>query len=84
MKRLSVLVVVLGLAMSGAAFAQVTGGNVNGTVKDQQGLPLPGVTMTAQGVDGATHTVTDATGQYRFIALAPGPYTMAVDNVRFY
>jgi len=83
MKRVSVLAVIMSLAMAGGAFAQLTGGTVNGVVKDQQGLPLPGVTVVAQGVDGATQTVTDATGHYRFIDLAPGPYTLNAELSSF-
>jgi hypothetical protein len=62
------------LALAAPAFAQIQGGSINGTVKDEQGGVLPGVTVTAQGLD-ATHTfVTEAAGEYRFLNLAPGPY----------
>src|SRR5438876_7106775 len=90
MKRLfSVLAVVLTTALP--AFAQIQGGSVSGTIKDEQGGVLPGVTVTAQGVDATQTFVTEATGEYRFLNLAPGPYkvtaalqgftTMVRDNV---
>ena len=55
-------------------FAQIQGGSINGTVKDEQGGVLPGVTVTAQGVDATQTFVTEGTGEYRFLNLAPGPY----------
>ena len=73
MKRLfSVLAVVLATGLP--AFAQILGGSVSGTIKDEQGGVLPGVTVTAQGVDATQTFVTEATGEYRFLNLAPGPY----------
>ena len=56
------------------AFAQIQGGSISGTIKDEQGGVLPGVTVTAQGVDATQTFVTEATGEFRFLNLAPGPY----------
>jgi hypothetical protein len=57
------------------AFAQVSvGGTITGTISDEQGVPLPGVTVTAQGVDATRTFTTGADGRYRFLTLAPGPY----------
>ena len=64
----------LSIAISRPAFAQIQGGSISGTVKDEQGGVLPGVTVTAQGVDATQTFVTEATGEYRFLNLAPGPY----------
>src|SRR5260221_240535 len=61
-------------AISCPAFAQIQGGSISGTVKDEQGGVLPGVTVTAQGVDATQTYVTESTGEYRFLNLAPGPY----------
>ena len=73
MKRIS-FVLTLVLAIAAPAFAQIQGGSISGTVKDEQGGVLPGVTVTAQGLD-ATHTfTTEGGGEYRFLNLAPGPY----------
>ncbi len=73
MKRLIFTLAVL-LAGAWPAFAQIQGGSINGIVKDEQGGVLPGVTVTAQGVDATQTFVTEATGEYRFLNLAPGPY----------
>src|SRR4030095_17047260 len=93
MKRvISVLALLaMAIATAGTAFAQIQGGTISGTVKDEQGGVLPGVTVTAQGVDATQTFITEATGEYRFLNLAPGPYritaalqgftTMVRDNV---
>jgi hypothetical protein len=64
----------LAIAFAAPAFAQIQGGSITGAVKDEQGGVLPGVTVTAQGVDATLTAVTDATGDYRFLNLAPGTY----------
>src|SRR5437899_10627716 len=74
MKRVIFVLALLAIATTGTAFAQIQGGTVSGTVRDEQGGVLPGVTVTAQGVDATQTFVTEATGEYRFLNLAPGPY----------
>jgi hypothetical protein len=66
------------------ASAQIQGGGIAGTVKDQQGGVLPGATTTLQGIDATRSFVTDASGTFRFLDLAPGPYklTVALDGFR--
>src|SRR5690348_4896817 len=73
MKRAASLLVLV-LAMASPATAQVHGGNINGTVTDQQGGALPGVTVTLQGVDFSREITTTADGSYHFLDLAPGSY----------
>jgi hypothetical protein len=93
MKRVIFVLALLAIAFAsaGTAFAQIQGGTISGTVKDEQGGVLPGVTVTAQGVDATQTFITEASGEYRFLNLAPGPYkitaalqgftTMVRDNV---
>ena len=48
-----------------------------GTLRDTSGAVLPGVTVEASSdvlIEGARTTITDATGQYRIVALPPGLY----------
>ena len=71
-KVITTLVLMIAFALP--AFAQIQSGSLNGTIKDEQGGVLPGVTVTAQGVDATQTFVTDATGEFRFLNLAPGPY----------
>jgi hypothetical protein len=71
------LAVVCVLFMAHAAAAQTTGG-INGTVNDNTGAVLPGVTVTASSpaLMGVQTTVTNEQGQYRFPALPIGTYTL--------
>ncbi len=66
------------LLIAGTVFGQLSGGSVTGTVKDEQGGVLPGVTVMLQGID-ATRTITsDETGEFRFYNVPPGPYKLTL------
>lgn len=69
----------LAAAVAAPALAQSLTGAISGTVKDEQGAILPGVTVTLTGRQGAQTQVTDTTGQYRFLALEPGTYQVSAD-----
>ena len=58
------------------ALAQTPAGTIAGRVSDATSLPLPGVTVTVQGVDITRTFTTDEEGRYRFLDLAPGDYTL--------
>jgi len=75
MKR-SLIMCALALLAAAPAFAQILGGTINGAVKDEQGGVLPGVTITVHGTDATQTYVTDGAGEFRFLNLAPGPYTV--------
>src|SRR5476651_173306 len=76
MKRVSYMLALI-LAYALPAFAQIQGGSVNGIIKDEQGGVLPGVTVTAQGVDATQSFITESSGEFRFLNLAPGPYKIS-------
>jgi hypothetical protein len=59
-----------------SAFAQVQSGNIFGRVVSNDGSVLPGVTVTLTGVGAPQVTVTDEAGNFRFINLSPGTYTV--------
>ena len=63
------------------AFAQFERSRVAGTVKDQQGGVMPGVTVTAtnQATNQAEVTVTDEAGFYILNQLQPGQYTVSAE-----
>jgi hypothetical protein len=63
------------------AAAQVTTATILGTVKDQSGAVLPGVTVTATNENtGTVRTVqTDDAGRYRIPALSVGRYTLLAE-----
>jgi hypothetical protein len=66
--------VAVALLVASGAYAQLQTGNLYGTVQDDQGAALPGVTVTLTG-DGAPQVqVTNAQGQFRFFSLSPGNY----------
>jgi len=74
-----VLVVIL--ALPGAAAAQVTTADIVGRVTDSSGAVLPGATVTIENL--ATHDVrtapTNETGDYLFNLLPIGTYTVNVE-----
>jgi hypothetical protein len=79
MRRLAGLFVVLALAAAAVPLAaQSLTGTVSGTVSDSQGAVLPGATVTLVGKTGSRTAVTDASGEYRFVALDPGTYDVQV------
>jgi len=79
----AVIAVIAALATP-SAFAQTTG-QINGTIVDQQGAAMPGVTVTATSpaLQGERSTVTDGTGTFRFLSLPPGVYTIKAELAGF-
>jgi outer membrane receptor protein involved in Fe transport len=70
------------LASSAAGYAQgVQTGSIRGTVKDQQGLALPGATITATSpaLQGERTVVSDTDGNFLFSAIPPGTYSLKVE-----
>ena len=70
---------ILVLVVSASVWAQATA-ELNGTVTDESGAVLPGVTVTATQTDtGVTRTaVTDGNGAYVMPNLPTGPYRLEV------
>lgn len=69
------------VAVAAPAHAQFDRGSITGTVRDQQGAVVPGVTVTATSTQTgqARTTVTDGTGFYTFPNLQPGRYDVTVE-----
>src|SRR5690349_2135761 len=74
-----VWLLVLGLWKVPTAWAQV-GGSLSGTVKDQSGGVIPGVTITATNTSIGTMftSTTDGQGHYAFPKLPVGHYDVTV------
>jgi Carboxypeptidase regulatory-like domain len=74
---------ILSLAVGSAAFAQSTAinGTIEGTVKDEQGALLPGVTVTVTNLDTGDQrvVVTNERGLYRAPLLSLGTYRVAAE-----
>src|SRR5438132_4194679 len=62
-----------------SAYAQYQTGNIYGKTQAKDGSVLPGVTVTLTGVGAPQTTVTDAQGNFRFINLSPGSYTIKAE-----
>jgi hypothetical protein len=77
MKKVLVLVAAL-MAITGTASAQITSGNVYGTVRDESGSLMPGVNVTITGETGTRTTLSGADGTFRFINLNRGDYTLTL------
>jgi len=62
----------------GSLAAQRPIGRIIGEVKDDEGTPLPGVTVEAASpkLVGKSSVITDENGIYRLLALPPGTYTI--------
>lgn len=69
------LTVADGAAVTGVSPSLSVGGVITGLVTDEQGAPIPGVSVRAYGVAGdSTYTSTDAAGIYRLMGLGAGAY----------
>ena len=62
--------------------AQSERGSLTGTIKDVSGAAVPGATVEAAGPMTAT-TLTDALGNFRFVNLIPGDYTVTATLAGF-
>src|SRR5260370_15161899 len=83
--RVSVVVLLM-LGVSGMdAFAQVPTGRIEGTVKDSQGLSVPGasVTLTNEGTTRAQTATTSSRGGFQFTQLNVGVYQVEVSKTGF-
>src|SRR5512134_2510772 len=86
--RLIKIVVCLSLVLLASAApssAQDFRGRINGTVTDNTGAVLPGVTVTATSpaLIQPQVQVTGEDGSYRFLALPPGVYEIDFDLTGF-
>ncbi len=70
--RKTLITLCIVLLITPLMIAQERTGNIYGKVTDEDGTPLPGVTLTLDGEYIRTmNTVTSANGNYRFVALPP-------------
>jgi hypothetical protein len=70
------------LSSVGVALAQTTtSGRIVGTLVDAQGLAVPGatVTVTSTQLQGSRTSVSDASGEFRFLSLPPGTYSVKAE-----
>src|SRR5947207_11600944 len=84
---LAIWTIALAMALTGAhpASAQVLYGSIVGNVVDQNGAVVPGaaVLATNQGTGVAANTTTNGVGEYNFVTLQAGTYTIKVAAAGF-
>src|SRR5687767_565846 len=76
--RVTRLVAVMWTMVALPVWAQSTGA-IEGVVRDESGAILPGVTVEIRSpalIEGTRGTVTEATGNYRFLRLPVGEYAV--------
>ncbi len=75
-RRAGAVAVVLLFSAAAPAWAQL--GSLTGRVRDPQGAPVPGVTVSLsdRSSDFTARTVTDSSGRYTFAHLEPGTYRL--------
>lgn len=78
--RCAVLVALLSAAGGSRLAAQTlpATGAIHGTVVDEQGGPLPGAQARLIGAGERAPAVTDSRGEFRFLYLSPGTYSVAL------
>ena len=79
-------VAILGVLLLPHAVAAQGVGAIGGTIVDESGAVLPGVTMTLTNpgtIGGNQTTTTDARGAYQFTRLVPGRYGIRAELVGF-
>ncbi len=81
MHRLAITLLALTVAVPALAQSQAINGSIEGTVRDNSGGILPGVTVTMTNTDtGSTRVVvTNESGLYRALLLPLGTYTVSAE-----
>ncbi|MGH9383153.1 MAG: TonB-dependent receptor domain-containing protein [Vicinamibacterales bacterium] len=84
MRSLMAKVLVL-CTLAAPAAAQVVGANLSGTITDEGGGALPGVTVTVLNKANGTQqvVVTSSEGVYRVVSLQPAPYLVTAELTGF-
>lgn len=73
------------LALPAVSFGQQAAASINGTVRDPSGAVIPdaSVTLTSTSTNASRNSTTNSAGNYGFVNVLPGPYTMSVKKTGF-
>jgi hypothetical protein len=86
LRNLALLAIVLTLlCLPSSAFAQTGTTSLRGSVSDKTGGAIVGANVTIKNQDIGLErtTTTSTTGQYEFLVLPPGTYTLAIEKQNF-
>ena len=81
MYRLETIVLFATLLLPAVALGQSRTGRIEGTIYDDEGMPMAGAKVVLSSptqIGGNRTTVTDAEGSFRFIGLIPGKFSVRV------
>jgi hypothetical protein len=81
-----ILLIVMGtVVLATASFAQIDTGSIVGSVRDPSGAAIPDATITTKNkaTNVSLTTVSNSVGEYQFIALHPGTYTVSATATGF-
>ena len=80
MKRCPNFVMFIAVALLAvSAFAQYQTGNIYGRVQAKDGSVLPGVTVTLTGVAAPRTEISGPNGEFHFVNLDPGSYSLKAE-----
>jgi hypothetical protein len=84
-KQLVLLSIALGMVTCGVAFPQTSSSSLQGTVTDPSGSAVVGATVALSSSESKLERtmVTGIQGEFRFLALPPGTYTLTVSAKGF-
>jgi outer membrane receptor protein involved in Fe transport len=82
-RRLLAVLLLSALVPALADAQETTSGSIGGRVVDDQGLAVPGATVTVTSGQGAKTNVTDADGRFFIPFLTPGIYSVKVELTGF-
>ena len=85
--RIFVVLSIFGFALCGGsrAIAQLSSAAINGTVRDASGAVIAGADLTLRNTSTGVErqTATNSTGNYAFVDITPGSYTLQVIKTGF-
>src|ERR1022692_1694544 len=84
-KQLVIVAVLFVAVAQFQGFAQLSSASVTGVVRDTSGSVIPGVKITLQNVatSVAHNTVSNTAGNYVFLGITPGEYTLQAEVTGF-
>lgn len=85
MRSILLVAGVAALLLPHLAFSQQAAANINGTVVDSTGAVVQGATisLTNVGTNVVRETITNASGNYGYVDVLPGAYTLKVSKTGF-